>query len=327
MRAALSTVCAVISLLLPLVAKANAVSGSVGPLETVRSVLATTDTRIDLARAKLMLDRTVDPATDVDGSLRQIASIAETIKTMTGASATPIEKLAAVRRYLYVAGSWNQFRAYAYDRADPLGTNIREKLLANYLNTRIGNCVSLPILFIILGDRLGVHVTASTVPFHVLARYVDDAKGKAFNIEATSGGYPARDAWYREKLPMTDEAVRNGVYLKTLSKRETVAVMAEIVLEHLMAQKRFHEVPPISDLIMDAYPQDTSALLAKGSAYAGLIQVEFRSRFPTPADIPLDLRATYMMYAQENRTAFAKAEALGWRESDGRPQSDVSAHR
>ena len=43
----------------------------------------------------------------------------------------------------------------------------------------------------------------------------------------TSGAGFTRDVWYREKLPpITDEAIANGVYLKTLSRREAIAVMA-----------------------------------------------------------------------------------------------------
>lgn len=297
------------------------------PIQTVRAVLATPENEVDLARAKLLLDHAVFPSTDIEGSLLQISAITATIENMVGRDATPVQKLAAVRRYLYVAGPWNQTHPYRYDLADPLGTKIPEKLLANYLKTRIGNCVSMPILFVILSDRLGLHVTASTAPFHVLARYVDDAKGKVFNIEATSGGLPARDEWYRQALPMSDLAVRNGVYLKTLSKRETVAVMAQVVLEQLLAEKRFHEIVEVSDVILGAYPHDVRALLAKGSAFAALIGVEFRSKYPTPAAIPPDLRATYTMYVQANRAAFDRAESLGWSESEGNPQKDARGPR
>jgi len=204
-----------------------------------------------------------------------------------------------------------------YDLVDPLGTKIADKLIPNYIASRRGNCVSMPVLFIVLADRQGLNVTASTAPFHIFMKYTNSATGKTYNLEATSGGLPERDAWLRQNFPMTDEAVKNGVYLKTLTKRETVAVMAEVVLEHFMQEKRYRDVIDTADIILKYYPNFVSAILFRGTAYAGLIDTEFRQKYPTPKDIPLSLRPTYRSYDEQNRVAFEKAEALGWRETDG----------
>jgi len=48
-----------------------------------------------------------------------------------------------------------------------------------------------------------------------------------------------------------------------------------------------------------------------------LIQTEFEAKYPTPRDIPAALLPTYRSYVEQNRLAFEKAEALGWRDSDG----------
>ena len=173
-------------------------------------------------------------------------------------------------------GDWNGHRPFQYDLSDPLGHKIANKLLPTYLATRRGNCVSMPVLFIILADRLGLPVTASTAPQHIFAKFRDDSTGKMMNIEATSGGLPARDAWYRENMPMSDAAVKNGVYLKTLSRKETAAVMAEIVVEHFMATKRYRDVIAVSDLIIKQNASFVDPILSRGSAYGTLIETEFR---------------------------------------------------
>lgn len=285
-------------------------------LKIIQQVLDTPEDKIDFARAKLAFDKIIDSSIDADRTLREINGMVSTVRVMAGPNATTMQKLIAVRRFIYVDGDWNGHRPFAYDLTDPLGRNIKNKLLATYLETRRGNCVSMPVLFSILADRLGLHVTLSTAPSHLFVKFTNDA-GKTYNLETTSGALPSRDEWYRQTLPMTDAAIRNGLYMKTLSKTETVAVMAGVVLEHFMTTKRYHDAVTAADLLLKRTPQNVNAILTKGSAYGALIESEFQSKFPTPNDIPIESRAAYQRYVAENRQAFERAEALGWRETDG----------
>jgi regulator of sirC expression with transglutaminase-like and TPR domain len=295
----------------------SAATRAADPIKIVRELLATPDSQIDFAKAKLTIDKLVDPRIDVGASLQQIDRMVSTVGAMAGPNATTIQRLAAVRRFIYVDGDWNGHRPFRYDMTDLLGAKIVNKLLPTYIATRRGNCVSMPILFLILADRLGVHVTLSTAPFHLFVKYVDDKTGKVHNLETTSGGYPARDIWLRHEFPMTDEAIKNGVYLKTLSRKETLAVMAELLLEQDMTLKRYRETIGIADVILRYYPSFANALLDKGSAYAGLIDTDFKQKYRRPVDIPPNLLPVYETFARENELAFRKAEALGWRVTDG----------
>ena len=53
----------------------------------------------------------------------------------------------------------------------------------------------------------------------VNSRNSDGASGRIFNLETTSGAHVTRDEWYRSNLPMTDAALRNGLYMRPLSRR------------------------------------------------------------------------------------------------------------
>ena len=65
-------------------------------------------------------------------------------------------KLNGLIQYLYHPGEWNDNKPFQYDLDDPLGTKKpNNKLISNYLKTRKGNCVSMPILVQSLGERLG----------------------------------------------------------------------------------------------------------------------------------------------------------------------------
>ena len=168
---------------------------------------------------KLSIDRLIDPNTDVEGTLKTIDSMVEQIKAMLREDDSSMVKMLSLKKYLYHKGDWNQYKPYQYDFADPLGTKIENKLLATYLKTKKGNCVTMPLLFVILGERLGLKVTLSTAPLHYFVKFTEDETGKTHNLETTSGAGFTREAWYREQMPMTDKAIANGIYLQALQRK------------------------------------------------------------------------------------------------------------
>jgi regulator of sirC expression with transglutaminase-like and TPR domain len=282
----------------------------------VRDILSPPEDAIDYARAKLALDKLVDPATDVESTLRYIDRMIADIRLMTPPNAPDIEKLRDVRRYLYVSGPWNGNRPVSYDLNDPYGHVIRTKLLARYLASHRGNCVSMPTLFLILADRMGLRVTLSVAPNHEFLKYIDAATGKVYNIEATSGGYPATDDWYRSQMPMSDKSVANGIYLKTLSRKQTVALMAEIVLEDSLNKGRYRDVIEVADALLGIYPAQALFLVQKGSAYEGLICERFQRKYPN-GDIPAELQPEAISLRKNADSAFDRAELLGLNRADG----------
>ncbi len=279
---------------------------------TIRASLATISTDTDYATAKLAFDQIVNPSIDVAAIIAEIDRMAVAAQIMAGPSATSTQKTAAVRKVIYESGLWNDNRPYQYDHSDPLGRNIQNKLISTYIRTRRGNCVSMPYLFIILAERLGVEITTATAPLHIFVKYADES-GQFINLETTSGAYPARDAWYRQQMPMTDEAVENGVYLKTLTKRETIAHMAAVVVDHHIIKGEYREAIRVADVILEFFPNDVYIMVKAGTAYGHLLRTRFYEKYPTPAEIPLNLWPEYEMLTEHNFKLFEKAEALGWR--------------
>lgn len=281
------------------------------PVEAVRAVLSTSDDELDYASAKVEFDSLIDPPHDTGNTLAVLGRMANEAERLAGSSPSPDARLGAVRRRLYVAGSWNDHRPFGYDHDDPLGQRIGGKLLSTYLATRRGNCVSMPALFLILADRLGLDVAFATAPLHAFVRYRSES-GRIINIETTSGGHPSRDEWYREQMPMSDRAIESGLYLRTLSKREGVALLATTVLEHLIEQRRLTEALGVSEVILKHAPRDAYTMVKQGSICGALIQSEVRGRYPDPATVPPPLRTRFATLAARNRAMFEAAEALGW---------------
>lgn len=222
-------------------------------------------------------------------------------------------KLLALKRYLYEPGEWNSYKPYQYDLNDLLGTIISNKLLPTYLASKKGNCVSMPFLFIVLGQRLGIDVTAATAPLHILVKFKDET-GVSYNLETTSGANPARDVWYRSQMPMTDQAITNGVYLQPLTKKQTVVLMTETLAEHYFDQHEYEKTITISDLVLEYYPKGVSSMIRKSNAYYELINKYYVQKYRSPNEIPDRAQGHYLYLSENNRLWGAKAQALGWRE-------------
>jgi regulator of sirC expression with transglutaminase-like and TPR domain len=289
-------------------AKAQTIRTAAGML---KAVLSQPESRLDFLDAATAFDRAIDGRSDSSAARTTVSRLVDAARQMAGPNPSDAYKLAAVRKAIYGSGPWNYNRPFTYDLADPLGLQVRSKMLSTYVRTRKGNCVSMPVLFLIVADRMGLKVRLAAAPLHLFVRYTDPA-GVDHNLEATSGGHEARMDWYRANLPMTDRAVQSGIYMRTLGKRETVAEMAVSVLDFLMVERRYQEAADVADAMLAVNPRDSYALVKKGTAMAGMLQSEFQAKYPTPASIPPALRSRYAMLAAANEKAFRDAEALGW---------------
>ncbi len=267
---------------------------------------------LDFASVKIEVDRMIDPSIDVNAQLVKIDQMVATIKAMLPPNATSWDKVETIRRYIYQAGAWNDGRAFSYDHDDPYGLDVRNKLLSDYIQDRRGNCITMPFLFIILGQRLGLDVTPAMAPLHVFVKFTDD-QGVTHNLEATSGAGRARDQHYRNLLPITDVAISNGVFLTPLDAEQSVAVIAAVIVEELIAEGRYHDAMAVADILIEHYPMFAYIMVKKATASYYLLKENFHEKYPTAVEVPEDQRP-YLAYLQRiNQGMFDRAESLGWR--------------
>lgn len=288
------------------------------PADTIRFLLNSPSDKLDFLQAKLAIDKLVDPTIDAEDTIAQIDQMITKINRMLDTIPKPeavksIERMKALRAFIYRAGHWNDQNPFQYDLKDPYGQKLSAKLLSSYLTTRKGNCFSMPILFLVLGERLGLDLSLSTAPLHVFIKYTDDQTNKTYNLETTSGAGFTREIWYQKKSPMREDAIRNGVYLKHLTRKETLAVMASFVVEHLITIRKYEQAVAVSNVILEVYPAFGYILAKKGTAYYYQLKTEFISKFPNTSDIPASKRDRANKLNRQNKAAFVQAEALGWR--------------
>jgi hypothetical protein len=92
---------------------------------------------------------------------------------MAGPGADSARKLDALRALIYKSGPWNGFRPFDYDFDN--FKDLRVKLLSRYLETRLGNCVTMPILFLILAEKIGLDLSLAVAPVYLYLRRRDES--------------------------------------------------------------------------------------------------------------------------------------------------------
>ncbi len=91
--------------------------------------------------------------------------------------------------------------------------------LHSVLKNRRGYCLSLSILYLAIGERLGLPLYGVVVPGHFFIRY-DDGEVR-FNIETTSKGGSAPDEHYIDKFNVPEHR-ENSIYMLNLNPLQTI---------------------------------------------------------------------------------------------------------
>lgn len=89
------------------------------------------------------------------------------------------------------------------------------------LATGYGQCYSMPVVYMLLAEEMGIKSYLSMAPSHWFIKYPDNT-GHIVNYEATSN-WKLSDNWYADNLAILPEAIRSGIYMDTLNTEKIVA--------------------------------------------------------------------------------------------------------
>lgn len=105
-----------------------------------------------------------------------------------------------------------------------------------------GTCASMPVLYAAIARRLGYPVRLVQAKQHLFNRW-DDPNGERLNIDGSGLGMNTPDdQFYREwPLPIADDEVTRGDYLKSLTIEEDLAVFLAARGHCLFDHGRFEE--------------------------------------------------------------------------------------
>jgi hypothetical protein len=135
----------------------------------------------------------------------------------------PMGKQFAIFSYMMEPSKYNGSTKLVYDFEDLTGQKDWTKMfVTKLLNTKTGNCHSLPYLYKILAEETKAEAYLALAPNHLYIKHKDD-KGQWVNVELTNGTFPT-DGWVISSLSITTEAIKAGTYMESLSLKESVTL-------------------------------------------------------------------------------------------------------
>lgn len=199
--------------------------------QTVWDLPSIREQDIDIGLWALIIARECDSSLEIDEYLYTLDTMAAQIRYMVGPRDGDMVRFLMTKMYQFDPGEWNSGNTFSYDLDDPLGEQPGARLLTAYLDSRKGNCVSMPTLFLALMERVSPEVPFNgvTAPLHLFCRLHDRQDGSIWNVESTNGGVSGREQWYVEQFGISPTAIDSGTYMRDLTKKEFIAELLGIV--------------------------------------------------------------------------------------------------
>ncbi len=281
--------------------------------QTVWDLPSTAEEEIDVGLWALVGAKEFNPKVDVAWYSSQLDSSVAEIRRMLANRSSDKDKFAATRMFIYDAGVWNAQQSFEYDLADPLGSDLSHQLLSFYLDSRKGNCVSMPTMFNALMQRLdpSISVSAVNAPLHLFCRFKDRQTGDEWNLECTNGT-TARNVWYLESMNIPKKVIESGIYMRRLSKKEFLAELISILVHQRRVKGNFPVALKYADLALKLDSISITNLISKCALYAelghSLHDKKARGDILTAAEL-----STLDECMEKSRAYERKAQSLGWR--------------
>jgi hypothetical protein len=157
----------------------------------------------------------------------------------------------------------NGYKPFIYDFNDFQGhKDHRNVFVTKLMETHKGQCLSMPMYYKILSEEIGAESYLALGPNHMYIKHLDE-QGKWVNIELTNGNFSS-DSWMISSLDISAESIRNGVYMKELSMKESIAyclLQLALAYEHKHGFKKFGLLS--SETTLKYFPNCMPALMTK----------------------------------------------------------------
>jgi len=179
---------------------------------SIEQVLRLRDDEVDLATAALIISEYWSEMVNGRRYLASLDDMALEIRDrlIQRNLAVDFRAIPVMNDYLFSELGFNSIS----EASDP-----NSLFLHTVMDKKQGYCLSMSILYLSIGERLGLPLHGVVVPGHFFVRY-DDGRVR-FNIETTSKGGNASDEHYISKFKVPRSNGRS-IYLKNLSKIQTL---------------------------------------------------------------------------------------------------------
>jgi len=148
------------------------------------------DERIELAKACLQIAQDAYPGLDVDGYVGELERFAKRLRARFAQDASPEDRIIALNEFLFDDLGFGGNTDNYYDP--------RNSYLNEVIDRRTGIPITLSVLYMEIGRRIGLPFEGVSFPGHFLVRL--PLRGGTLVLDPFSGGVPQPEAELRERL-------------------------------------------------------------------------------------------------------------------------------
>ncbi len=273
--------------------------------QTIEDIFVIPEEEITIGVASLIFAKEFYPNMNIDFFLYSFDYMAQKFNDAFGHIENPDDRVRALNTYFYKPGYWNDGITFSYDDDDLQVIKLSNRFINGYIATKKGSCITMPLLYVIMGERLGWPIYPVRSAKHFFVRYIPEELTVNFeqNIETTNGGAFISDEQYKLDIQIPDNAIKNGVYLRTLSKKE---YLASLLLVNANQHLENNNIESAKKYLQIAIQYDSTL----SSAYWNYALIHFAEARKLEEEL---------YYEQQTEIAFYEVTALNKKKSDLNP--------
>lgn len=192
--------------------------------------------------------------------------------------------------------------------------NFTSHFVSTLLATNSGQCYSMPLLYLLIAEEMETEAYLSYAPRHSFIR-IKDEKGVWYNLELTCR-YILSDYHYMNHSYIKTEAIRSGIYLNPLGKKEVIASMLVQLGRYYLLKHGYDPfITRCTQLALEYDPKCVDALLLE-SHYQTKLTLEIASLLEArnPA-ILKEISPEGYRHFEKMQALYRKTDDLGYEET------------
>ncbi len=214
---------------------------------------------IDIGIAALTLAKEIYPDIDIKSYSDKIDAIADKVRQLAKKNNTVDYRIRCLNTVIHLHEKFRCIDDVTDRRQDYYYLN-------RFFDTKIGNCYTMPLLYVAVGQRLGWPLYVVHVPDHMFIRYIDP-HFPIQNIETTSGGAHVPDEKYAKKFVVNKNGRKSGTYLRTLTHRELLGDLVSTNANRFGRKGQTHKAIMYYKLAIKLNPRCVEAWANLGTSY------------------------------------------------------------
>ena len=190
------------------------------PLKPVESKLTSifehSAETINLTETLILISKDWNPTLDEKLLRKEISQLVVLVKNKLKPENTALETVNLLRQVIH------QEKGYRYtEQVDERGIpkNDDELFLHGMLKSKLGYCMNLSLLYLMIGDQLGLPLYGVALPNHFFVRY--DSGNDRINIETTELGTSYPDSFYENRFGVQFDS-KTPFFTHSLNKKKSL---------------------------------------------------------------------------------------------------------